>query len=193
MSTELFKNIYQHFLLSEEDVRTIASFHHNKKVAKDEILLKEGEVLESYYLLEKGLVRAFVHDVDNNDITTEFFIDGDIVIIPSSLFQQIESQETLQAVTDCELWEIKYEDFQEVFRSIPGFAEWGRLWFTYQLFTLKQRSLDMITVSATQRYLKLLKEKPQILQHVPLKYIASFLGITDTSLSRIRKEIVSQK
>lgn len=193
MNSEIFQNIYQHFLLSEEDVNQIASFHKKRTFAKDELILAKDQVLESYYLLEKGVVRAFVNDMDNNDITTEFFIDGDIVIIPSSLFQQIPSQESLQAVTDCEVWEIKYDDFQEVFRSIPGFAEWGRLWFTYQLFTLKQRSLDMITISATSRYLKLSKEKPQILQTVPLKFIASFLGITDTSLSRIRKEIVSHK
>lgn len=190
MNSEIFQNTYQHFLLSEEDINQIASFHKKKKFAKDELILAKDQVLESYYLLEKGVVRAFVNDMDNNDITTEFFIDGDIVIIPSSLFQQIPSQESLQAVTDCEVWEIKYDDFQEVFRSIPSFAEWGRLWFTYQLFTLKQRSLDMITISATNRYLKLSKEKPQILQTVPLKFIASFLGITDTSLSRIRKEIV---
>ncbi len=176
--------------MSEDDINQIASFHKKRTFAKDELILAKDQVLESYYLLEKGVVRAFVNDMDNNDITTEFFIDGDIVIIPSSLFQQIPSQESLQAVTDCEVWEIKYDDFQEVFRSIPGFAEWGRLWFTYQLFTLKQRSLDMITISATNRYLKLSKEKPQILQTVPLKFIASFLGITDTSLSRIRKEIV---
>ena len=190
MNSEIFQNTYQHFLLSEEDVNEIASFHKKRTFAKDELILAKDQVLESYYLLEKGVVRAFVNDMDNNDITTEFFIDGDIVIIPSSLFQQIPSQESLQAITDCEVWEIKYDDFQEVFRSIPGFAEWGRLWFTYQLFTLKQRSLDMITISATSRYLKLSKEKPQILQTVPLKFIASFLGITDTSLSRIRKEIV---
>ncbi len=193
MNSEIFQNTYQHFLLSEEDINQIASFHKKRTFAKDELILAKDQVLESYYLLEKGVVRAFVNDMDNNDITTEFFIDGDIVIIPSSLFQQIPSQESLQAVTDCEVWEIKYDDFQEVFRSIPGFAEWGRLWFTYQLFTLKQRSLDMITISATSRYLKLSKEKPQILQTVPLKFIASFLGITDTSLSRIRKEIVSHK
>ena len=190
MNSEIFQNTYQHFLLSEDDINQIASFHKKRTFAKDELILAKDQVLESYYLLEKGVVRAFVNDMDNNDITTEFFIDGDIVIIPSSLFQQIPSQESLQAVTDCEVWEIKYDDFQEVFRSIPGFAEWGRLWFTYQLFTLKQRSLDMITISATNRYLKLSKEKPQILQTVPLKFIASFLGITDTSLSRIRKEIV---
>ena len=69
------------------------------------------------------------------------------------------------------------------------FKEWGRLWFTFQLFSLKQRTVNMLTETATQRYLTLLKNKPQIIQNAALKQIASYLGITDTSLSRIRKEI----
>jgi len=63
------------------------------------------------------------------------------------------------------------------------------LWMTGKLFHSKQRSLEMITTSAKNRYQNLLKEKPQIVLHSPLKYIASYLGITDTSFSRIRKEI----
>ena len=60
---------------------------------------------------------------------------------------------------------------------------------TGRLFHFKQRSVEMVTVSAKERYLKLIKEKPQVIQQSPLKYIASYLGITDTSFSRIRKEI----
>ena len=70
--------------------------------------------------------------------------------------------------------------------------EWGRAWFTFQLFTMKERSLGTITETAKNRYLKLMKDKPEILLNAPLKQIATFLGITDTSLSRIRKEIVEK-
>ncbi|MDO5524244.1 MAG: cyclic nucleotide-binding protein, partial [Bacteroidia bacterium] len=59
-----------------------------------------------------------------------------------------------------------------------------------ELFRFKQRSIEMIAESATERYLKLIKEKPQVIRQAPLKYIATYLGVTDTSLSRIRKEIV---
>ena len=139
--------------------------------------------------LEKGLVRAFVHDLDNNDITTEFFCENEIVIIPSSLFQRNPSRENLQAITDCTLWKIDFEKFQELFLQIDGVKEWGRLWFSHQVFYLKQRSLDVILKSASERYLKLMKERPQIIQNAPLKQIASYLGVTDSSLSRIRREI----
>src|SRR5690606_21945419 len=116
-----------------------------------------------------------------------FFCARDIVSIPASLFQQSPSQETLQAVTSCQLWKIDYESFQRLFHSIEGVWEWGRGWFSPQLFNMKQRSLDMITETAARRDERRLREKPQISQQAPLKQRASYLGITDTSLSRIRR------
>lgn len=191
--TDIFSSAYQHPLLSGDDLEKIGAAHEKTEIEKGRILLKEGEVANEYYILQSGLVRAFVQDYDGNEITTEFFVGGEIVIVPSSLFRRTPSQETLTAVTDVVLWGIGFERFQTLYHSIPGFSEWGRLWFTQQLFNMKQRSLDMITATATSRYLKLMREKPQIIQHVPLKQVASFLGITDTSLSRIRKEISFQQ
>lgn len=182
--------IYQHPLLSEANLDIIFSEHKKIEVPKNEFLLQDGEVLNCYYVLESGLVRAFVHDFDNNEITTEFFVENEVVIVPSSLFQRIPSQENLQTVTDAVLWKIEFEDFEKLFDQIEGFKDWGRLWFTFQLFSNKQRSLDMITETATNRYLKLMKEKPSIVKSAPLKQIASYLGITDSSLSRIRREIL---
>lgn len=187
--SSIFHSIYQHFLLSDEDLKKIAQVHQKIEIPKNQFLLKQNETANAYYLLEKGLVRAFVLDYDENEITTKFFIENEIVIVPSSLFQRIPSQENLQTLTDCTLWKIDFDNFQDIFHSIPGFSEWGRLWFTFQLFSLKQRTVNMLTETATQRYLTLLKNKPQIIQNAALKQIASYLGITDTSLSRIRKEI----
>ncbi|WP_407481671.1 Crp/Fnr family transcriptional regulator [Elizabethkingia meningoseptica] len=189
----IYKAIYQHFLLSDEDMEQIAALHQKVEIEKGKIFLHEGETANEYYLLESGLVRAFVYDYDNNEITTEFFADNEIVIVPASLFQRNPSQENLQAVTDCLLWKIEFDDFQHIYHNVPGFSEWGRLWFSYQLFTMKQRSLDMITLSATKRYLNLMEQKPGVIRFAPLKQIASYLGVTDTSLSRIRKELVSHK
>lgn len=191
MNTALLA-IYQHPLFSDTDLEKIFGAHHKKNISKGDFLLHENEIANEYYILEKGLVRAFVNDFNNDEITTEFFIENEIVIIPSSLFQNIPSQENVQAITDGVLWKIKYDDFQELFHQIEGLREWGRVWFSYQLFIMKQRSLDRFTESASERYLKLLKEKPQIIQFAPLKQIASYLGITDTSLSRIRKEIIKK-
>ncbi|WP_346237913.1 Crp/Fnr family transcriptional regulator [Niabella insulamsoli] len=186
----IFKKIYHHPLLSDQDIETLAAAHEKVVFEKGAVLLRKGKVANEYYILEQGLIRAFVYDYNNSEITTEYFTDDELVIAPASLFQRTPSQETLQALTDCTLWKISFDAFQILYHKVAGFSEWGRLWFTQQLFALKQRSLDMITETATHRYLKLVKEKPQIIQHVPLKQIASYLGVTDTSLSRIRKELL---
>jgi len=182
-------HIYQHPLLKPNDLKRIFDAHDKVTFSKGDFLLHEGKMANEYFVLEKGLMRSFVFDFEKNDITTDFFIEGEIVIEVSSLFQRISSQENIQALTDCVLWKIDFGVFQELFHSIESFREWGRGWMSYQLFKTKQRSVEMITKSATERYLKLLKERPQIIQQAPLKQIATYLGITDTSLSRIRKEI----
>ncbi|MCC2590865.1 Crp/Fnr family transcriptional regulator [Chryseobacterium sp. MFBS3-17] len=184
--------IYAHFLLSEENVTAIVKAHQPVQVGKGELLLLAGQVAKEYYIVEEGLVRAFVTGLQGQEITTEFFCENEIAIVPASLFHHIPSQETVQAVTDCMLWKIDYETFQALFEQMEGLREWGRAWFAYQVFAMKQRSLDLVTETASTRYLKLLAEKPQIVRQAPLKHIASFLGITDTSLSRIRKEILGK-
>ncbi len=185
----MFSKVYQHPLIGKKELDVLSASHEKMEFAKGEILLKEGKTAHEYYVLEKGLARAFVYDFDGNEITTEFFVENEIVIVPSSLFQRIPSQENLQALTDIVVWKIKFDKFQELFHKFEGFREWGRMWFSFQVFAMKQRSLNMITQNASTLYLKLTEEKPQIIQYAPLKQIASYLGITDTSLSRIRREI----
>lgn len=185
----MFSKVYQHPLIGKNELDVLMDAHERIEYIKGDILLKEGKTAHEYYVLEQGLARAFVYDFDGNEITTEFFTENEIVIVPSSLFQRIASQETIQAVTDMVVWKIKFDKFQELFHRFEGFREWGRMWFSFQVFAMKQRSLNMITQSASDLYLKLMEEKPQIIQYAPLKQIASYLGITDTSLSRIRREI----
>ncbi|MBP7498499.1 MAG: Crp/Fnr family transcriptional regulator [Chryseobacterium sp.] len=187
---DTLKNIYQHPAFSEEDLKLIFEKHQKLTFKKGEFFLKENEVSNEYFILESGVARSFVFDIDNNDITINFFTEFDIVIEASSIFQRIPSMENIQAETDCVVWKIDFENFQEMFLTIPALAEWGRAWMSYQLFYLKQKSVEVITKSATERYLDLIKVKPEVLKFAPLKNIASYLGITDTSLSRIRKEII---
>lgn len=189
---DVLQIIYQHPEFSELDLNLIFSKHEKLTFNKGDFFLKQDEILNSYYILEKGVARSFVYDINNDDITINFFTECDIIIEASSLFQRIPSIENIHAETDCTVWKISYDDFQELFHSIPALTEWGRAWMSYQLFYLKNRSVEMITKSATERYLGLIEEKPDVLKFAPLKNVASYLGITDTSLSRIRKEIVKR-
>ena len=184
----MFNKVYHHPLLTKEDLKTIRVAHTKVSFKKGAFLLREGQITNEYLIVESGLIRSFVRDYNGNDITTNFFSTNEIVIEVSSLFQRIPTHENIQALADCVCWKINFDDFQNLFHSIEGFSEWGRAWMAQSLFEFKQRSVTMITDSATERYRKLIEEKPLVLQNAPLKYIASYLGITDSSLSRIRKE-----
>ena len=143
-------------------------------------------------LWKKGLIRFYVHDYNGNEITTQFICENEIVNeVSSSLFQRIPSVQNIQAVTDAVVWEIDFNDFQHLYHTMESVREWGRGWMSVQLFQSQLRSIEMITQSASSRYLHLMEHRPQIIQQAPLKQIASYLGIADTSLSRIRKELGS--
>jgi CRP-like cAMP-binding protein len=189
MELDFFEIVYNHPLLKKEDYQEISKAHTKIEFQQGSMLLEIGKIAKEFYIIEKGLLRSFLYDYNGNETTTEFYCSNEILIESFSLFQRIPSKENFQAITDVVVWKIGYDTFQELLQNIPGFREWGRTWATSELFTLKQRSINVLTMNATDRYLTLIKERPQIIKQSPLKYIASYLGITDTSLSRIRKEI----
>lgn len=175
-------------LSKEESDRVIESF---TKVTfkKNELLFKEGKVLNHYYFLEKGFIRSFTFDYNGNEVTTNFYSESAIVIDWTSFMLRVPTLENFQANTNCICWRLTYDDFQNLFNSIEKFRESGRARFASSYFELKKNHLSMISLTAKDRYLRLLKEHPEIIRNSSLKHIATYLGITDTSLSRIRKEI----
>lgn len=185
--------IYQHQLLTSDDLENIFDAHTPVTLEKGNFLLKKGQVANSYVCISEGLVRSYVYDFNGNDITTGFIGKNEIAIDVVSLFHQIPTVEYFQALTACQCYVIELDKFQILYHSIKGFNEWGRGWMAKNLFDLKQRTTSMITDSASDRYKRLQEQHPQILQQAPLKFIASYLGITDTSLSRIRKELVKER
>jgi CRP-like cAMP-binding protein len=182
------RSLYQHPLLTSQDLEGIIDAHKVVLFRKGDFLLKKGQIANAYFCVGTGLIRSYVYDFNGNDITTGFIGKGEIAIDVVSLFTRVPSEEYFQALTDCECYMIDLETFQELYHSIKGLNEWGRAWMSESLFALKQRSIAMITNSATERYQRLESQHPQILLQAPLKFIASYLGITDSSLSRIRKE-----
>lgn len=171
---------------------TIASQFERKTLVKHEFVLQEGKVCNESYFLENGYVRAFAFDPDGNDITFNIFSPPSFVNDISSLFRRVPTKENIQALTECAVWAIPYERLQANFHAMPEFREFGRMMLIMGNTHLKDRMISMIRDTAEERYTSLLRTKPDIFQHVPLKIIASYLGITDTSLSRIRREFAQK-
>ncbi|MDB5129827.1 Crp/Fnr family transcriptional regulator [Mucilaginibacter sp.] len=176
-------------LVSLSGAKEIADQFEHKAILKTQLQLMAGKICNEYLFLEKGYMRAFAHDTEGNEVTTNFCSPGQVVFEVSSFFNRTRSKENIQALTDCEGWYITYEQLNNLFHSLPEFREFGRSILVKGFAELKTRMLSMITETAEERYELLLKTNPEIFQHAPLKNIASYLGITDTSLSRIRKEI----
>jgi CRP-like cAMP-binding protein len=190
----------QHFLnnvfgktdMTKEEKEIAISKFKQVTFEKNSFLLEEGKTANYYWFIQSGFIRSYVIDTEGNDITTNFFSVGDIVIDWPSFFLRNPTRENIQALSDCVCWQLDFETFQELFHSIRNFREQGRTTLVGSYFALKRHSISMIADQAKDRYLRLVKEKPHVVQNVSLKHIATFLGITDTSLSRIRKEIASE-
>jgi len=182
---QFFKNSN---LVSPKAAEDIANTFSPKEITKNSFLLKEGRVSDEYFFLENGFIRAFANDIEGNDVTTNFYSNCQVVFEVSSFFNRTASKENFQAMVDCEGWYITYEQLNNLFHSMHEFRDFGRSILVKGFSSLKIRMLSMITETAEQRYDALLKTNPEIFQQAALKHIASYLGITDTSLSRIRKE-----
>jgi CRP-like cAMP-binding protein len=174
-------------LVSVQTAETIALEFVPKNIMANEFLLREGMISNEYVFLESGFMRAFAHNTDGQEVTTNFYSGNQLVFEVSSFFNRTKSKENIQALEDCHGWVITYQQLNYLFHTMPEFRDFGRSVLVKGFSGLKTRVLSMITETAESRYDALLKTSPEIFQHVPLKYIASYLGITDTSLSRIRK------
>jgi CRP-like cAMP-binding protein len=183
--TQIFKNTG----LSNDELQIVIFSFERVEFKKNDYILEQGQVAGEYFYLEKGLIRSFAIDLEGNDITTGFFSDKSLVLEVSSLFLRIPTQENIQALSNCVCWRMTFQTLQKLFHEMAAFREDRRTKLVSCYHALKQRSLSMITQSAETRYLHLLKEHPQVIQEAPLKHIATYLGITDTSLSRVRKRL----
>ncbi len=151
------------------------------------VLLEEGKVADRLYLIHKGCLRLYFYH-EGTDITFQFFFENDIVASFDSMYYQLPSSFYLESIEPTEVSVIKKDDF---YKLIEESVEARKLYedkLIERFHTYQQLFLDHIKYTPQQRYEKLFKEKHHIIQRVPQHYIASYLGITPVSLSRIRNQ-----
>ena len=175
--------------MSRTTAELIAQRFAEKSLTKNEYLLKAGQIADTYLFLETGYLRAFAEDVSGNDVTTAFYGPGQMVFEVASFFGRSRSRENVQALTDISGWYISYAQLNELFHALPEFREFGRSMLARGFSELKVRMLSTITETTEERYRALLAAHPELFQQASLKHIASYLGVTDTSLSRIRASL----
>ena len=184
-------NNYFHslFPIQKEIVKKITKTFCDFTLNKNTVLLGKDTISTKTYFLEKGYMRSYILNEDNEEVTTNIYSAPCFVNDFLSFFKKQPTKEIYQTITDCSFWETSLENVQTNFHNIAEFREFSRLLFVINHSKLNDRLIEMASQKAETRYLNLLKQQPHIFQHVPLKIIASYLGITDSTLSRIRKEI----
>lgn len=178
--------------MPDEKARELTSHFVYFEFSKGTLLLEENKVNRQSFFLEEGYVRAFTLDKEGKEVTTKIYSAVSFVNDFLAFFKQQPAKENFQTLTLCRGWSISLDNVEKNFRDYPEFREFGRLLVLHHYEMLNERMLEMIKDSAETRYLRLLSKHPDIFQNVSLKIIASYLGITDTSLSRIRKEILQK-
>jgi len=188
----LISFIKQTMPMSDNTAQIIAGNFEPISFLKHDYLLKEGNICNEYLFLEKGFMRSYAFDTEGNEVTTDFYGSNSIVFEVASYIKRTPSLENIQALTECFGWKGHHTKLQELFQTIPEFRGFVRAVLVNSFVALKERTLSMITLTADKRYESLLKSKQEIIQNASVKHIASYLGVTDTSLSRIRKEIATK-
>ena len=149
------------------------------------ILLEEGKIADKIYLVRNGCLRLFFYS-EGKDITFQFFFEGDFVASFDSLYKGTPSLFSLESIEPSEVLYIKKRDFYDKIESNPSLRKLYEKKIIERFSFYQHLFLSRIKNTPQQRYEELLKEYPNIIQRVPQHYIASYLGITPVSLSRIR-------
>lgn len=152
---------------------------------KGQTLFTSGSTVPYIYLVAKGMVRAY----DENDVTFWIGGEGSVAFCLNSYMHGLAGYETIEALETTLAYRIRQEDLRELYTSDLHWANWGRHLAEREFYTAEKRFISRQWKSATERYEDLLREQSDLLQRVPLGIIASYLGITQVSLSRIRAEI----
>ena len=155
-----------------------------KTFKKGTYLLKKGHISRHIFFIEKGLVRCYYTE-DNKDISAWFMKEGDIAISVNSFFDQIISTESIQALEETAVYYLTYNELEDIYQRFVSFNINGRKLITSYYQKSERRAMSIRSLKAKKRYEYLLKNEPDILQRVPRKFLASYIGISEVTLSNI--------
>lgn len=185
--TELTNFIKSQINISDEDLQTILSYFQERLIEKERYILKKGQIATSYYFIKSGGLRIYF-DKDDKQITGWLAFENDFFTELNSLKSGQPTHFNIQAIENSTLLSIGKSEMEVLYKDIPLWQQFGRQIWENAFLKVVNGILSYQTMTAEERYLYIMKQS-DILQRVPLKQLASYLGITQTSLSRLRKTI----
>ena len=174
--------------IGEQDLQAFLAKLVPGSYPKGALLVEQGSTEDHLWFLQSGIIRYYIPGMEQ-DITFGFSFEGDLFSAYDSFLTQLPCQYNVQALTDIETYRIDHNDLQTIYQQTQVGNTIGRKAAEKLFLTKSQRELSLLHKSAEHRYLDLFHERPELIKHIPLKYIASYIGITPQALSRIRKRI----
>lgn len=189
MKETLAKYILKKVKMSDEDLQYILSYFKPRTVKKKEILLHEGDQSNKMYFILKGCLRIyFIKDV-GTEVTRRIIFENDASSSMVSFITENPSKEFIEAVMDTELLYMDRKDFYRLVETLPAWEKFYRHQLEYAYVINTNRLMSFITNDATERYLLLLKENPEIIKRLPNRLVANYLNITQEGLSRLKSRL----
>lgn len=184
----LIDKINSIYPLPAESLRLLTDGMRKIELPKNKVLFDAGQTGRTVYFIERGIARAYLEGKDNQ-ITFWFGLEGDFVFSYNSYINGLPGYESIELLENSILYEIKDEALQRLFKENIDLANWGRKLAERELMKLEERHISRLSKSASECYRELLSSSPALIQRVQLGYIASYLGVTQVTLSRIRAEM----
>ncbi|MGE8553745.1 MAG: Crp/Fnr family transcriptional regulator [Chryseobacterium jejuense] len=191
MHDKLLQYIRSVYDFSPKEIEMIKQYFEPVFFSKNTVIEESGKVPHYLYYIVSGYLRLFYVDQNGNEVTTHINCPPGFFTSYSHFINRTISDHNVECITACELLRITKEDLDHLVNESQAMKDFSISVFQDSIAYNENRSRELAALNAEERYLKLLKDYPEIIQHVPIQYIASFLGMKPESLSRIRRKIIN--
>ena len=190
MHEALLKIIQQQVSITDRDTKLCKTYFEPVLFPKNRIIEEEGKIPKYLYFVVSGFVRLFHYNDKGDEVTTQINCPPGFITSYSDFSNQTKASDNVECITECELLRITKNNLDLLTSESEPIKDFS-IWVFHQSMAYNEnRSKDLATLTAEQRYLKFIENYPEIIHNVPLQYIASFLGMNAKSLSRIRKQLI---
>jgi CRP-like cAMP-binding protein len=186
--SNILKNISKHIALNKSERDQFTNLLTFQEIAKKKILLKEGDSCPVINYVNTGALRAYYLDKEDNESVIMFALNDWWVTDMHAFVMEQPALLTIEALEDSTLFQLKKKDLDQLYVKIPKFERFFRILMQNSYVREQLRVVQNLSLTAEERYERFLKKYPHVVQRVPLKHIASYLGITPEFLSVIRKK-----
>lgn len=187
----MIENYFRSFnLFSEDEIESILPLFEKRKMLKNDYFVEEGGKCKEIAFISSGIFRSFYISDAGKDMTYCFRFPNQLMASYSSFVSGSPSRENMQAITESDLLILKKDAIDELVQDNLNWTRFLKVIAEHEYLELENRFFQLQRDTAAQRYKTLMNNQPEYIRKIPLQYLASYLGITQRHLSRIRKEII---